>query len=113
MVISTNGTLDGQIVGWLEIQLETFYVMIPGTLVAIATISVVLMTLAYHSGDLEEGAFDPANAMHIVAASAAGGLQNVFTGTEATAMKQVENVHVVLQSIAGGPPALYVHAGMV
>ncbi|KAJ6490979.1 hypothetical protein C8R45DRAFT_928807 [Mycena sanguinolenta] len=113
MAIPTDGTLHGQIVGWLEIQLETFYVMIPGTLIAIATISIVLVTLAYHSGDLEEGAFDPANAMHIVAASAAGGLPEVLTGTEPTAMKQVENVHVVLQSIAGGPPALYVHDGLV
>ncbi|KAJ6452440.1 hypothetical protein C8R45DRAFT_1040655 [Mycena sanguinolenta] len=113
MAIPTEGTLDGQIVGWREISFDTFYVMIPGTLVAIATIWVVLMTLAHHSGDLEQGPFDPANAMHIMTASAAGGLQNVFTGTEATVMRRVGDVHVVLQSIPGRPPALYVQAGMV
>ncbi|KAJ6452436.1 hypothetical protein C8R45DRAFT_945670 [Mycena sanguinolenta] len=113
MAIPTEGTLNGQIVGWRGISFDTFYIMIPGTLVAIATIWVVLMTLAHHSGDMEEGPFDPANAMHIMTASAAGGLQNVFAGTEATVMRRVGDVHVVLQSIAGRPPALYVQAGMV
>ncbi|KAF7340569.1 hypothetical protein MSAN_02128400 [Mycena sanguinolenta] len=113
MAIPTTGTLHGQIVGWREISLDTFYVMIPSTVVAIATIWVVLMTLAYHSGEPEGDPFDPANAMHIVAASAAGGLQNVFIGTEARAAKRMDDVHVVLQSIAGRPPALYVQGGMV
>ncbi|KAJ6490034.1 hypothetical protein C8R45DRAFT_1139016 [Mycena sanguinolenta] len=113
MAMSTDGVLYGQIVGWLEISFDTFYVMIPGTLVAIATIWIVLTTLAHHSGDPEGESFNPANTMHIVAASAAGGLQNVFTGTEVTALKGAEDVHVVLQSLAGGPPALYVQAGMV
>ncbi|KAJ6490018.1 hypothetical protein C8R45DRAFT_1138953 [Mycena sanguinolenta] len=113
MAVPTTGTLHGQIVGWLKISPDTCYVMIPGTLVAIATIWVVLVTLAYHSRDPQGGPFDPANTLHIVAASGAGGLQNVFTGTEATAMERVENVHVVLQSIAGRPPALYVQAGIV
>ncbi|KAF7372824.1 hypothetical protein MSAN_00488400 [Mycena sanguinolenta] len=113
MVISTEGVLRGQIVGWREISLDTFYVMIPGTLVAIVTIWVVLWTLAHHARDSEGGPFDPADAMHIVTASAAGGLPNVFTGPQGTPTMRAENAHVILQSLAGRPPALYVQPGRV
>ncbi|KAJ7212813.1 hypothetical protein B0H12DRAFT_1079372 [Mycena haematopus] len=113
MAIPSEGFLHGEIVGWRKIPINTFYVMIPGTVVAIATIWVVLMTLVTHAGDPEGEPFDPANAMHIVAASAAGGLHNVFAGTDATALRRAEGVHVVLQSIAGQAPALHVRAGVV
>ncbi|KAJ6474867.1 hypothetical protein C8R45DRAFT_1103010 [Mycena sanguinolenta] len=108
MAIHTTGTLHGQIVGWREISLDTFYVMIPGTLVAIATIWVVLSTLAQYSGNSEGGPFDPANIMHIVTASAAGGLPNVFTGPQGMPTMRLKNAHVILQSLAARPPALYV-----
>ncbi|KAF7375806.1 hypothetical protein MSAN_00470400 [Mycena sanguinolenta] len=113
MIISTEGVLRGQIVGWREISLDTFYVMIPGTLVAILTIWVVLWALVHHSGDSEGEPFDPANAMHIVTASAAGGLPSVFTGPQGTPTMRVDNAHVVLQSLAGRPPALYVQPNRV
>ncbi|KAJ6448154.1 hypothetical protein C8R45DRAFT_948145 [Mycena sanguinolenta] len=113
IVISTEGVLRGQIVSWLELSLDTFYVMIPGTLVAIATIWVVLKTLAHHSGAQEGQPFNPTKAMHIRYGLLSSWRVTKFLHGTGGRYGGVENVQIVLQSIEGRPPGLYVEAGMV
>lgn len=110
MTVPSEGLFYSEIVGWTHAT--TFWVLIPGTIVAIATIWVVLVAVAHHAGDPEGEPFDPANAMHLVSASAAGGLSNVFTGTEAADIRAVERVNVVLATIDGRTPALKVRGGV-
>ncbi|KAJ7859796.1 hypothetical protein B0H14DRAFT_3446431 [Mycena olivaceomarginata] len=98
MRILSEGVLHGKIVGWRRLTASTFYVMIPGTIVAIATIFIVLVTLSNHAGDPEGDPFDPADPMHHVSVSAAGGLTNVFTGTKETDIRAAESVKVVLHT---------------
>jgi hypothetical protein len=74
MRILSEGVLHGKIVGWRRLTASTFYVMIPGTIVAIATIFIVLVTLSNHAGDPKGDPFDPADPMHLVSVSAARGL---------------------------------------
>ncbi|KAF8149699.1 hypothetical protein K438DRAFT_1866295 [Mycena galopus ATCC 62051] len=102
---TTKGSFDTQFVGW-EISTSTSWVQIPGTLIAIATIYIVLAAVARHAGDQEGKAFDPANTLDLVSASAIGGLGNIFTGTEEDRVKEAEGAHVVLEDIEGRGPAL-------
>ncbi|KAJ7859793.1 hypothetical protein B0H14DRAFT_2576958 [Mycena olivaceomarginata] len=108
MRILSEGVLQGKIVGWKRITASTFYVMIPGTIVAIVTIYIMLVTLVNHAGDPEGDPFDPADPMHLVSVSAAGGLTNVFTGTEETDIRAAESVKVVLHTIEGGAPVMQI-----
>ncbi|KAJ7809508.1 hypothetical protein B0H13DRAFT_2385208 [Mycena leptocephala] len=102
---TTKGNFDTQFVGW-EISTSTSWVQIPGTLIAIATIYIVFAAVARHAGDQEGKAFDPANTLDLVSASAIGGLRNIFAGTEEDRDKEAEGVHVVLEDIEGRGPAL-------
>jgi hypothetical protein len=88
----------------LSASAATICALIPGTIIAIATIYIVLAAVAYsdHEGD----PFDPANAMHLVTASAAGGLNNVFSGTEEEDIKAAQDVKIVLGVVPGRGPAL-------
>jgi hypothetical protein len=108
MRISTNGFFHSQIVGWKNASLATFFFLIPGTLIAISTICVVVVAVARHTNRMPVGklAFDPTNAMHLVAASATGDLNTVLTGTDKTAFKAVEGVDIVLGTASEQGPAL-------
>lgn len=103
---TSKGSFDIQFIGW-EISASTSWVQIPGTLIAIATIYIVLAAAARHAGDQKGKAFDPANALDLISASAIGGLSNIFTGTEEDRVKEAEGVHVVLEDIEGRGPALW------
>ncbi|KAJ6617244.1 hypothetical protein B0H10DRAFT_1327543 [Mycena sp. CBHHK59/15] len=106
MTIPTTGTYFTDTVGWTHVSATTIWVLIPGTLVAIVTIIVVLVAVAQHAGDPEGELFDPTNAMHLVAAAAAGGLNNTFTGIGEKDLQAGERVNIVLGSIPGRGPAL-------
>ncbi|KAJ7911033.1 hypothetical protein B0H13DRAFT_2328646 [Mycena leptocephala] len=108
MKISTSGFFHSQIVGWKNASLATFFFLIPGTLIAISTICVVVVAVARHTNRMPVGklAFDPTNAMHLVAASATGDLNTVLTGTDKTAFKAVEGVDIVLGTASEQGPAL-------
>ncbi|KAJ7232628.1 hypothetical protein B0H12DRAFT_1328025 [Mycena haematopus] len=100
MAITSNGVLFTQTVGWQHTSAATFFVLIPGTIVGLLTIVIVLAAVAQQADDL--GDFDPADAMHLMSASASGGLHELFTGKHRT----VENVNIVLESQPGRRPAL-------
>jgi hypothetical protein len=106
MTVPIDGVFSTQTVGWLHASATTFWVQIPGTLVALVTIFVVLTAVAQHYGDSIDEPFDPSNAMHLLAASAAGGLHDVFHGTEEKNIQAVEDFNIVLSSLPGRGPAL-------
>ncbi|KAJ6477226.1 hypothetical protein DFH09DRAFT_1467888 [Mycena vulgaris] len=110
MTVPIDGLFSTQTVGWLHASATTFWVQIPGTLVALITILVVLAAVAQHHGDSIGKPFDPSNAMHLLAASAAGGLQDVFNGTEEKDIQAVEDVNIILSSLPGRGLALFKNA---
>ncbi|KAF7369673.1 hypothetical protein MVEN_00298400 [Mycena venus] len=77
MIIIDTGKFDVQFFGW-EVTASLSWVLIPGTLIAIATNYAVL---AHHAGDSKVASFDPSNTLDVVSASATGGLSGVFIGT--------------------------------
>ncbi|KAJ6549966.1 hypothetical protein B0H19DRAFT_1160141 [Mycena capillaripes] len=107
MTIPTQGSLSIQIVGWRS-SVITILVLIPGTIVALATIYVALVCAAHHTVHALGEAFDPESAMHLLSASAAGDLNTVFTSTDPAHLKAVESVSIGLENISGKGPALKV-----
>ncbi|KAF8188943.1 hypothetical protein K438DRAFT_967177 [Mycena galopus ATCC 62051] len=103
--VSTNGTFYTETIGWIHTSV-TLLELIPGTIVAILTIYTVVMAVAKHAGDEKGVDFDPTDATHLVAASAAGGLNNVFVGTKEEDIRAVEDGNIYLSTIPGRGPAL-------
>jgi hypothetical protein len=64
------------------------------------------VAVAQHAGDEKGVDFDPTDATHLVAASAAGGLNNMFVGTKEEDIRAVEDGNVFLSTIPGRGPAL-------
>ncbi|KAJ7661171.1 hypothetical protein B0H17DRAFT_1212353 [Mycena rosella] len=106
MTIPTSGIIFTYTVGWTHYEASSTWVLIPGTVVALATIIIVVVAVAQHAGDPPSDVFDPANGMHLVAAAAAGGLHDAFTGTSNKDIETGERIRVVLGSIPGRGPAL-------
>ncbi|KAF7363230.1 hypothetical protein MVEN_00675900 [Mycena venus] len=106
MNVSTGGVLHSNTVGWLHALPATFLELIPGTLIAIFTIYAIVITLAYHAVDPTDEPFDPSDPLHLMAASAAGHLHNVFTGTRRENLMAVEEANVFLRDIEGRGPGL-------
>lgn len=104
MIVQSQGMFSTQSVGWIHTTTTTFWVLIPGTIVALATIVIVLMAVAQTGGEPLGERFDPTNVMHLLAASAAGGLQHLFTGTGEKDIEGVRNANIVLESIPGRGP---------
>ncbi|KAJ7673859.1 hypothetical protein DFH06DRAFT_1445368 [Mycena polygramma] len=100
MSVVSKGRLYAQIVGW-GITTSTSWVLIPATLIALATVYVVLKTVARHARDPVGEPFDPANTMQLLEASAAGGLRGVFTSKEDEKAKD----NIVVGTIDGRGPA--------
>ncbi|KAJ6448708.1 hypothetical protein C8R45DRAFT_1224623 [Mycena sanguinolenta] len=106
MSVSTNGTFYTETIGWIHASSVTLLELIPGTIVAIVTIYAVVVAVAQHAEDEKGEDFDPTDATHLVAASAAGGLNNVFVGTKEEDIWAVEDGNVFLSTIPGRGPAL-------
>ncbi|KAJ7663109.1 hypothetical protein DFH06DRAFT_1394978 [Mycena polygramma] len=106
MSTPANGIFTTEIAGWLHVSVATFWELLPGTFIALATICTVLVTVARHAGDLEGEPFDPSNMMHLVSVAAAGGLDGVFKGTHKFDIAAAENVHLFLGPLPGRELAL-------
>ncbi|KAJ6582372.1 hypothetical protein B0H19DRAFT_1252474 [Mycena capillaripes] len=106
MNVSTGGTFHSNTVGWIHASPVTLLELIPGTLIAIFTIYAVVMTLAYTAVNPNDEPFDPSDPMHLLAASAAGHLTDVFTGTRKENLQAVDEANVFLRDIRGRGPAL-------
>jgi hypothetical protein len=105
MTIPSAGTLHTEFLGW-EFTKSTSWVLIPGALIAIATIYAMHKSLTHHEENPEGEEFDPADTLDLVSASAAGGVSGVFTGTREDRRKAAEDVNIVLGTVPGQGIAL-------
>ncbi|KAJ7820968.1 hypothetical protein B0H13DRAFT_1921059 [Mycena leptocephala] len=92
--IPTQGVLHTETFGWAYGSQSTRWVLVPGTLIALATILI---------GGGPVRSSDP---LRLIAAAAAGGLNNAFRGLSEKDVKEGEQSDVVLGSIPGRGPAL-------
>ncbi|KAF7371623.1 Protein arginine N-methyltransferase [Mycena venus] len=108
ITIPTYGMLHTETFGWDYASQSTCWVLVPGTLIALATIVVVGMALYRDVGNVTRatGQFDPSDPLRLIAAAAAGGLNNAFTGLGEKDIEEGEKLDVVLGSIPGRGPAL-------
>ncbi|KAF7344938.1 hypothetical protein MVEN_01656400 [Mycena venus] len=105
---SITGKLHTQFFGW-EPTISVFWVLIPGTIVAGATIYIVLAAIARHAADpMPEDAFDPSDTMQLVSASAAGGLSSVFAGRRGNDTQAALNVSITFGEFEGMERALII-----
>ncbi|KAJ7609988.1 hypothetical protein DFH06DRAFT_175568 [Mycena polygramma] len=106
--IPTNGTFRTETLGWTYVSRTTRWVLMPGTIIALATIVVVTVALYLHVGDLpkESNQFDPSDPLHLITAASAGGLNNAFKGFSRNDIQEGEKLKVVLGSVAGRGHAL-------
>ncbi|KAJ7127273.1 hypothetical protein C8R43DRAFT_1211126 [Mycena crocata] len=101
MTLLDTGLYHSQLVGW-ELSISTFWVLIPGALVALATIYIVLRSVALdRSNPTAELVFDIANPMHVIPGAAAGGLRDVFSGSQEKDINSANDVDVVLGTVEG------------
>ncbi|KAJ7459354.1 hypothetical protein FB451DRAFT_1563720 [Mycena latifolia] len=106
MTVATNGTIFTETLGWTRHGSSSIWVLIPGSVIALATIIVVIAAVAHHASAPPQDPFDPADPMHLMAVVAAGGLSDAFTGTSKKDIKAAEDTKVILQSFPGRGPAL-------
>ncbi|KAJ7134049.1 hypothetical protein C8R43DRAFT_956357 [Mycena crocata] len=101
MTLVDTGRFYSQFVGWAP-SISTFWVLIPGALIAIGTVYIVLRSIAHHGGNPRtEQAFDITNPMHVISGSAAGGISGVFGGSKEEDINAVKDVNVVLGTVEG------------
>jgi hypothetical protein len=105
MTITSTGTFHTGFLGW-EFTKSTSWVLIPGALIAIATIYAVHKSLTHHEENPEGEEFNPADTVDLVSASAAGGVSGIFIGTRQDRRKAAEDIHIVLGTIPGQGIAL-------
>jgi hypothetical protein len=96
--IPTQGVLHTETFGWAYGSQSTRWVLVPGTLIALATILIVALALYRHAGDIsrEAGQFDPSDPLRLIAAAATGGLNSAFRGLSEKDVKEGEQLDVVL-----------------
>ncbi|KAK7002280.1 hypothetical protein R3P38DRAFT_3042215 [Favolaschia claudopus] len=111
--IPTNGTFHTQTIGWARATSAlTAVQLLPGTVLALFTIYIVVVAVAYHAADAKGAYFDPSDAMHLVAASSAGGDRG-YIGKEGEEVgAAAESINVCLSSEPGkGGMALLLSRG--
>ncbi|KAJ6530548.1 hypothetical protein B0H19DRAFT_1273561 [Mycena capillaripes] len=106
MTTRTTGMLYTQTIGWNRWSAREYWILLPGTLVALSTIIIVLVAIRKHAGETPRAPFNPSNIVHLIALSVAGDLRDRFTGTEEEDLRRAESLEVVLGHIPGQGPAL-------
>lgn len=103
-----NGTFRTETLGWTYVSQTTRWALVPGTLIAFATILIVSVALYRHVGNIprEPNQFDPSDPLHLMAAASAGGLNDAFRGLSGKDIQEGEKLDVVLGSLPGRGTAL-------
>ncbi|KAK6966839.1 hypothetical protein R3P38DRAFT_3512069 [Favolaschia claudopus] len=98
-----------QTIGWKRTAVGiTLLQLLPGAIIAFVTIYAVVVAVAstHHIEDLPGDYFDPSDPMHLVAASAAGGMDHVFGGLKEKDLDAATDINVYLGNIPGRGPGL-------
>ncbi|KAK6983974.1 hypothetical protein R3P38DRAFT_2663006 [Favolaschia claudopus] len=107
-LITSRGWLQSYFFGW-AITLSTTWILVPGTIIAVATIILVYKAgiaapAASDAASTSKLPFDPANPSDLVIASAAGGLAGAFAEApmeEVHRKREAKDVRIVLGDISG------------
>ncbi|KAK6966831.1 hypothetical protein R3P38DRAFT_2815744 [Favolaschia claudopus] len=103
----TDGIHHTETVGWTRTAVGlTFLQLLPGAIIALLTIYAVVVAVTHHLQDERGEYFDPSDAMQLVAASAAGGMDRVFRGLKEGDLDAAGDVTVYLGEIPGRGPGL-------
>ncbi|KAJ6461172.1 hypothetical protein C8R47DRAFT_1327535 [Mycena vitilis] len=105
-----NGTWNAQTLGWKRYSTgTTIWIIVPGLFMACCTVALVLVAIYRHGGEMDTDTttFDPSNPLHLMAAAAAGGLNNVFRSLRGRDILDGGKTTVVLGSVPGRGPALF------
>ncbi|KAJ7687598.1 hypothetical protein B0H17DRAFT_1069647 [Mycena rosella] len=106
---ATSGTWNTQTLGWKHFSTATtLWILLPGLFMACSTLTLVMVAIYRHGDEMhnDTNTFDPSNPLHLMAAAAAGGLNNVFRGLRERDIHDGEKLTVVLGSVPGRGPAL-------
>ncbi|KAK7049179.1 hypothetical protein R3P38DRAFT_2872955 [Favolaschia claudopus] len=98
-----------QTIGWKRTAAGiTLLQLLPGAIIAFVTIYAVVVAVAstHHIEDLRGDYFDPSDPMHLVAASAAGGMDHVFKSITEKDLDAAADINVYLGNIPGRGPGL-------
>lgn len=91
-----SGQFVTETIGWAHSSGTTGWILIPGTIVALGTIVIVLAVVARHADQAQGPPFDPSDTMHLLAAAAPGGLQQVFTINDEKGIATANDKRIVL-----------------
>ncbi|KAJ7607253.1 hypothetical protein DFH06DRAFT_215941 [Mycena polygramma] len=106
---STNGTWDTETLGWKRYSTATtIWILVPGLFMACSTLALVMVAIYRHGSEMQTHSttFDPSNPLHLMAAAAAGGLNNVFRSLRSKDIHEGGQTTVMLGSVPGRGPAL-------
>ncbi|KAK7036156.1 hypothetical protein R3P38DRAFT_617022 [Favolaschia claudopus] len=103
MNFPTSGIFQTETVGWEQFPNVTVLQLVPGAIVAVLTTVIVIGAVAHHAADPKGEHFNPSDAMHLMAASSAGGLKQVFDSGVHKDIQAAERVVISLgTSVVGG-----------
>jgi hypothetical protein len=102
MTVAISGTHNTETMGWRYGSAATRWVLVPGTLLALATIIISLVAVIRHKGPMPNNSFDPSEPLDLMAAAAAGDLN---TALQSMRLKGAE-LDVVLEWTPDRGPAL-------
>jgi len=104
MRLATNGTYRATTIGWYQVGDTAGTVLLAPTFISVVSILIVVATLAYKRGCPESPAthsFDPGDILHIIAASSAGGLKDVFPPYHENNIENNEHTRIALAPTDG------------
>ncbi|KAJ7154915.1 hypothetical protein C8R43DRAFT_1186284 [Mycena crocata] len=103
MTVPVSGEYHTQTLGWAYASGTTRWVLVPGTLIAFASIVVTVVALVRNGGTIPRHSFDPSDPLHLVAAAAAGDLNSTFRDMK---IKEGVGLNIVLGWVPDKGPAL-------
>jgi hypothetical protein len=104
-----SGTWETQTLGWKQFSpATTAWILIPGIFMVFSTLALVIVAIYRHRGEIysDSHVFDPSNPLHLIAAAAAGGLNNVFRGFGERDIHDGGKLPILLGLVPGRGPAL-------
>lgn len=102
MTRATAGVYRTETLGWSFVAKPTRIILLPTTLIALASIAVILVAWSRNPGQMGRRMdFDATNPLHLMAASAAGGLNDTFRGLGSRDIREGEKMAVILGPVQG------------